>query len=131
MDTLTGLLNCNQIDRISLAENFVQVCQLSAEEIADYLCDCVTSALKQYQSLTHTSVAQQSLLTSALARTNSRLIVYNPRMSSSEFMELVQLCPDAAMLGCKLFAMINSSELASLSLQAGEITLLLLIIIAL
>lgn len=70
------------------------------------------------------------VMITALARTNSRLIVYNPRMSSSEFMELVQLCPDAAMLGCKLFAMINSSELASLSLQAGEITLLLLIIIA-
>ena len=33
LDTLTGLLNCNQIDRISLAENFVQVCQLSAEKV--------------------------------------------------------------------------------------------------
>lgn len=61
------------------------------------------------------------VIITALARTNSRLIVYNPRTSSAQFMELIQLCPDAAMLGCKLFAMINSSELASLGLQASKI----------
>lgn len=33
LDTLTALLSCNQVDRTSLAENFVQVCQLSAEEV--------------------------------------------------------------------------------------------------
>lgn len=87
--------------------------------------------------VTHTSAAQQSLMTSgtshygntvmvimviliALARANSRLVVYSPRMTSSEFMELVQLCPDPAMLGCKLFAMIDSSDLANLSLQASK-----------
>ena len=61
------------------------------------------------------------VINTALARANSRLVVYSPRMSSAEFMELVQLCPDPAMLGCKLFAMINSSELGSLSLQASKI----------
>ena len=60
------------------------------------------------------------VITTALARANSRLVVYSPRMSGAEFVELVQLCPDPAMLGCKLFAMINSSELSSLSLQASE-----------
>lgn len=60
------------------------------------------------------------VIITALARANSRLVVYSARMSSAEFMELVQLCPDPAMLGCKLFAMINSSELSSLSLQASK-----------
>lgn len=37
LDILTALLSCRQLDRISLAENFVQVCQLSAEEVStDY-----------------------------------------------------------------------------------------------
>lgn len=61
----------------------------------------------------------------ALARANSRLIVYSPRMSSDQFMELVQLCPDSALLGCKLFAMINSSELTSLSMQASKMSKIL------
>lgn len=60
------------------------------------------------------------VIITALSRANSRLVVYSPRMSSSQFMELVQLCPDPAMLGCKLFAMINSSELTSLSNQASK-----------
>ena len=61
------------------------------------------------------------VIIAALARTNSRLTVYDPRMTSNAFMELVQLCPDPAMLGCKLFAMINSSDLTSLGLQASKI----------
>ena len=60
------------------------------------------------------------VIITALARANSRLVVYSARMSNAEFMELVQLCPDPAMLGCKLFAMINSSELSRLSLQASR-----------
>lgn len=65
----------------------------------------------------------------ALARANSRLVVYSAYMTSAQFMELVQLCPDPAMLGCKLFAMINSSELASLSLQASKIYYYRLIVV--
>ena len=56
----------------------------------------------------------------ALARANSRLVVYSPRMTSAEFVELIQLCPDPPILGCKLFAMINSNELSDLSLQASR-----------
>ena len=87
--------------------------------------------------MTHTSLAQQSLMTAgkekavmfgyvcyvviaALTRANSRLVIYSPRMTSAQFVELVQLCPDPAMLGCKLFAMINSNELATLSNQASK-----------
>ena len=69
------------------------------------------------------------VIITALARANSRLVVYSARMSNAEFVELMQLCPDAAMLGCKLFAMINSSELASLSLQASKIMKYCMIII--
>jgi len=56
----------------------------------------------------------------ALTRANSRLIVYSPRMTSAQFVELVQLCPDPAMLGCKLFNMIKSNELTSLGDQASK-----------
>ena len=64
------------------------------------------------------------VITIALARTNSRLTVYNPRMTSNEFMELLQLCPDPAILGCKLFAMIKSSDLTILGLQASEMIIM-------
>ena len=41
LDTLTALLSCNQLDRISLAENFVQVCQLSSEEVIPHIIHCL------------------------------------------------------------------------------------------
>lgn len=37
LDTLTALLNCDQVDRFSMAENFVQVCQLSSEEVIAHM----------------------------------------------------------------------------------------------
>jgi len=58
----------------------------------------------------------------ALTRANSRLVVYSPRTTSTQFVELVQLCPDPAMLGNKLFAMIESDELSSLSSQASKLS---------
>ena len=62
----------------------------------------------------------------ALARANSRLVVYSARMTSAEFIELIQLCPDPAILGCKLFAMINSNELSNLSLQASKMIMMIM-----
>jgi len=62
----------------------------------------------------------------ALTRANSRLVVYSVRMTSAEFIELIQLCPDPAILGCKLFAMINSNELSNLSLQASKMIMMIM-----
>jgi spatacsin len=91
--TLTQILSSRYTDRYQLAKKFVSDCNLKSKEVAGFLSNCVVSAL-------------QSQLNEG--RDSPRSRVYYAQMTSTQFAELAQLCPDHNHVGDHLLSMARS-----------------------
>ena len=79
--------------------------------MAGFLSDCIAASLQSYMGGIKASLSSSLLLfylSLGEEHEYSRVKVYEPNMSTSNFMSLAQLCQDHALLGSHLLSMTNS-----------------------
>jgi spatacsin len=93
---LSQVLSCRFTDRYQLAKKFVSDSNLKSKEVAGFLSECVASALQSQSGM------------SMREREGPHSRVYYPQMTSAQFAELAQLCPDHNEVGSHLLSMAKS-----------------------
>ena len=80
--------------------------------MAGFLSDCIAASLQSYMGGIKASLSLSLSLIIYLSlgeeHEYSRVKVYEPHISTSNFMSLAQLCQDHALLGSHLLSMTNS-----------------------
>jgi spatacsin len=108
-NTLAELLSNLNPDKYTLAQLFVSSINMQPKEVAGFLKDCIYASLQCYIG--------------GEEQEYSRVKVYEPQMSSGNFISLVQLCSDHTLLGsfllstAKRISKTEVSSAASLSMQ--------------